>query len=299
MKTKYDNLYELSSEGLFKHIVGYTFSTEYNKNIVKVGENGSGFIYKTIKNCFDQEIYDPYDEWRTAFEYLGISPIRIKQSGFVEFTENKSAELIINKKYDSALKQKLSIYKIDANINNNPGGSDGGVIGKLAHRIRYNKEGIQIGQVNKILETQTKTIYEWLNEFYTVKIVESNNSEIQIRKNILKIVSAKLLPWLSQYINKHNVKGFDISKTIDAKELKKFSDGDTNELILCWYDAWKFTDDHARDSEKYEMFNNFLTKFEKDAQTFIDTQLKVPLKFTFDGGDWDDGNGYVIYKTSK
>ena len=242
------------------------------------------------KKCFDQEIYNSNNEPCTAFDYLGISPIIIKQ--------NKS-ELIINKKYSSALKQKLSIYKIDANIDNNPGGRDDGVIGKITHRIGYNKEGVQIGQVNKILETQTKIIYEWLNEFYTVKIVESSNSENQIRKNILKMVSTKLLPFLSQYIKKNNVKGFDIYKTIDNKELKMFSDSDTNELILCQYDAWKFTDGHARDSEKYEIFDNFLTKFETDVQNFINTQLKIPLKFTFDGGDWDDGYGCVIYKDNK
>ena len=97
---------------------------------------------------------------------------------------------------------------------------DDGVIGKITHRIGYNKEGIQIGQVNKILETQTKTIYEWLNEFYTIKIVEYNNYKNQNRKNILKMVSTKLLPFLSQYIKKNNVKGFNIYKTIDNKELK-------------------------------------------------------------------------------
>ena len=290
MKIKYDSLYQLSSEGLFKHIIGYTFSTKFNKNVVEIGSNGSGFIYKTIKKCFDQEIYNSNNEWCTAFDYLGISPIRIKQ--------NKS-ELIINKKYASALKQKLSIYKIDANIDENPNGRDDGVIGKITHRIGYNKEGIQIGQVNKILETQTKTIYEWLNEFYTVKIVECNNYENQIRKNILKMVSTKLLPFLSQYIKKNNVKGFNIYKTIDNKELKMFSDSDTNKLILCQYDVWEFTDGHARDSEKYEIFDNFLTKFETDVQNFINTQLKIPLKFTFDGGDWDDGYGCVIYKDNK
>ena len=47
------------------------------------------------------------------------------------------------------------------------------------------------------------------------------------------------------------------------------------------------------------MFDNFLTKFETDAQNFINTQLRIPLKFTFDGGDWDDGDGYVIYKYMK
>lgn len=70
-------------------------------------------------------------------------------------------------------------------------------------------------------------------------------------------------------------------------------------LILCQYDAWEFTDGHARDSEKYEIFDNFLTKFETDVQNFINTQLKIPLKFTFDGGDWDDGYGCVIYKDNK
>ena len=290
MKIEYDSLYYLSSEGLFKHIIGYTFSTEFNKNVVKISSNNSGFIYNTIKKCFDQEIYNSNNEWCTAFDYLGISPIIIKQ--------NKS-ELIINKKYSSTLKQKLSIYKIDANIDKNPNGRDDGVIGKITHRIGYNKEGIQIGQVNKILETQTKTIYEWLNEFYTVKIVEYNNYKNQIRKNILKMISTKLLPFLSQYIKKNNVKGFNIYKTIDNKELKMFGDSDTNKLILCQYDAWKFTDGHDQDSKKYEIFDNFLTKFETDVQNFINTQLKIPLKFTFDGGDWDDGYCCVIYKDNK
>ena len=35
MKIEYDSLYYLSSEGLFKHIIGYTFSTQFNKNVVK------------------------------------------------------------------------------------------------------------------------------------------------------------------------------------------------------------------------------------------------------------------------
>lgn len=283
MKTKYDNLYELSSENLFKHIIGYTFSTEYNKNIVKVGDT-TGFAYKNIKLLLESELRINYGEY--SFGYYGIPKLMIK---------NENNVLLINKKNIDSLKRKISIYKIDYDSDKNQGNT--GTIGRIVNRISYNKEGIQIGQVNKILETQTKTIYEWLNEFYTIKIVESDNSKIQIRKNILKTVSAKLLPWLFQYINKSNVKGFNISKNIDTEELKEFSDGDINKLTLCRYNAWKFTDGHARDSEKYEMFDKFLTKFEKDTQTFIDTQLKLPLKFTFDGGDWDDGNGYVIYKS--
>ena len=130
MKIKYDSLYQLSSEGLFKHIIGYTFSTKFNKNVVEIGSNVSGFIYKTIKNCLDNEIYESNNELCTVFDYLGISPIKIKR--------NKS-ELIINKKYASALKQKLSIYKIDANIDNNPGGRDDSVIGKITHIMGYSK----------------------------------------------------------------------------------------------------------------------------------------------------------------
>ena len=99
--------------------------------------------------------------------------------------------------------------------------------------------------------------------------------------------------FLKNYLNGLNY------KIIDNKELKMFSDSDTNKLILCQYDAWKFTDGHARDSKKYEIFDNFLTKFETDVQNFINTQLKIPLKFTFDGGDWDDGYGCVIYKDNK
>ena len=52
MKIKYDSLYYLSSEGLFKYIIGYTFSTQFNKNVVKIGSNNSGFIYNTIKKMF-------------------------------------------------------------------------------------------------------------------------------------------------------------------------------------------------------------------------------------------------------
>ena len=52
MKIEYDSLYYLSSEGLFKHIIGYTFSTEFNKNVVKISSNNSGFIYNTIKKMF-------------------------------------------------------------------------------------------------------------------------------------------------------------------------------------------------------------------------------------------------------
>jgi len=75
----------------------------------------------------------------------------------------------------------------------------------------------------------------------------------------------------------------DISESIDDYLENGYS------IILARYDAWKFTNNKARDEHEYAKFNNMLVDIENTIKDLI-KEKNFPYNITSDGGDWDDGS---------
>lgn len=104
---------------------------------------------------------------------------------------------------------------------------------------------------------------------------------------------------LKSVFKKHgNPKGFIISDNTEIGEIiDEFLEDSTCDCVTIGkYDAWKFTNGHARDEKEYKKFDEMLNTIAKEIQTACKNK---PFYISSDGGDWDDGFFQVCFRDPK
>jgi hypothetical protein len=140
----------------------------------------------------------------------------------------------------------------------------------------------------KILESEKLTLREALNHVnYEFR---DNSAEYNRRKQIsTKVISIakKVLNDIGKDTLNGGFKLVDFSKDYGKEELELFLNCIEDYFSLVHYDAWKFTNNKARDEEEYEKFDNvFMNLMNRIQEELNKNNIKGKLDIY---GDWDDG----------